>query len=127
MKQKRSAILKQRDQRLGHSAENIAAWALRLKGFRIVARRWSGRHGEIDLIAKRKDLIIFVEVKARRDELAAWAAIGSTKRSRMTSAIGQWVGQHVPPGRFSYRVDAMLVLPWRWPRHVQNIMELGAL
>jgi putative endonuclease len=51
--------------RLGLSAETRAAALLLAKGFRIVARRWRSPVGEIDLVARRGRLLVFVEVKAR--------------------------------------------------------------
>lgn len=51
--------------RRGHSAERLAALALMLKGYRIIGRRYRTKLGEIDLIARRKDVVLIVEVKAR--------------------------------------------------------------
>src|SRR6476646_8501588 len=50
---------------LGISAESRAAALLIAKGFRILARRWKSPAGEIDIIARRRQLLVFVEVKAR--------------------------------------------------------------
>ena len=52
-----------RADRRGHFAELIACWWLRLAGYQIVARRWRAVTGEIDLIAKRRRLLVFVEIK----------------------------------------------------------------
>lgn len=49
-------------------AEDLAAWFLRLKGYRIVKRNWRTRHGEIDLIVEKGQTLVFVEVKARRNQ-----------------------------------------------------------
>jgi putative endonuclease len=51
--------------RTGISAESRAAVFLVAKGFRILARRWRCGLGEIDIIARRRGLLVFVEVKAR--------------------------------------------------------------
>ena len=60
--------------RLGISAESRAAAFLIAKGFRILARRWRSPVGEIDIIARRRQLLVFVEVKARAKlEDAAWS------------------------------------------------------
>ena len=56
-----------RTDRRGHFSERIACWWLRLIGCQIVARRWRAVTGEIDLIAKRRRLLVFVEVKYRFD------------------------------------------------------------
>src|ERR1700738_239443 len=60
--------------RTGISAESRAAIFLIAKGFRIVARRWKCPLGEIDIIARRRALLVFVEVKGRPTlEEAAWS------------------------------------------------------
>ena len=53
--------------RTGLSAESRAAMLLVAKGFRIIARRWRSPVGEIDIVARRRSLLVFVEVKARND------------------------------------------------------------
>src|SRR6202161_400807 len=53
--------------RLGISAESRAAAFLIAKGFRILARRWKSPVGEIDIIARRRQLMIFVAEKAREE------------------------------------------------------------
>ena len=59
----------------GRWAESLAAWSLRLRGYRIVARRFRTPLGEIDLIAQRGRLVAFVEVKARTDLEQALVAL----------------------------------------------------
>src|SRR4249919_1918115 len=51
--------------RVGISAESRAAAFLMAKGFRILARRWRSALGEIDIVARRRHLLVFAEVKAR--------------------------------------------------------------
>ena len=72
--------------RRGHRGEWLAALALMLKGYRILARRHRTKLGEIDLIARRGDLVLFVEVKARRTLMEAMEAIahdvGTAQRGR---------------------------------------------
>ena len=62
----RPSASRQKAYRRGHHGEWLAAAALMLKGYRILARRHRTRFGEIDLIARRGDLVLIVEVKARR-------------------------------------------------------------
>jgi putative endonuclease len=124
----RSAKAKLRDQSFGLRAETIAAWLLRCKGFRILAWRWKGGGGEIDLIARRGALIIFVEVKARPSLDQAMLALDQAKLRRMSAAARAWLGRHGPTRPASYRADAVLVAPYRWPRHIAGIgvLELFA-
>src|ERR1700693_211747 len=51
--------------RLGLSAESRAAMVLIAKAYRIVARRWKTPFGEIDIVARRRRALVFVEVQAR--------------------------------------------------------------
>jgi putative endonuclease len=123
MTAKRSVAQKSRDQWFGHFAESWAAWHLRLKGYRIIAMRWRAKRGEIDVIARRGDLIVFVEVKARQREADALSAISVSKREKLARAARQWMSTHAQPDH-SYRIDAVLIRPFRWPRHIENLFEL---
>src|ERR1041384_6684797 len=76
---------------LGLSAESRAAAFLIAKGYRIVARRWRSPVGEIDIVARRRNMLIFVEVKAReRLDDAAEAVIGRQQR-RIIAAAEAWL------------------------------------
>lgn len=103
--------------RLGLSAENRAAWMLRLKLHRILARRWRCRLGEIDLVARRGRTLVFVEVKARADEGVAIDAVGPRSRARILAAADLWVAAHPFYAAFDRRFDVVVVLPGRWPIH----------
>ena len=70
-------------ERFGHLAEHAAAWLLRFKGYRIIARRERTPHGEIDLIAARGRVIAFVEVKARSSHDEALEAITPRQAKRI--------------------------------------------
>ena len=72
--------------RLGDRGERLAARYLRRQGFRILARQWSSRSGEIDLIAADGDCIVFVEVKTRRDDTAGnpVEAVTVKKQAKLT-------------------------------------------
>lgn len=51
---------------IGRLAEDLAAEELQKKGFKILQRNFSNRFGEIDIIAQDKDILVFVEVKAKK-------------------------------------------------------------
>jgi len=107
--------------RRGHSSEWVAAAALMLKGFRIVARRYRTKLGEIDLIARRGDLVLIVEVKARKTLTGAMEAIAHQSERRIEGAADLWLARQPDYARLSVRFDMVAVLPWRWPVHVENV------
>lgn len=110
--------------RFGLRAETWATWLLRLKGYRILARRYRRAGGEIDIIARQRGIVAFVEVKARDDMESALSAITKLKRRRMSRAARAWVGQNQWAMQATLRADAIFVAPGHWPRHEPNAFEL---
>ncbi len=108
---------RRRAYRRGFIAEHLAALALRLKGYRIVARRFRTKAGEIDLIARKGDLVALVEVKARSSEAAAVDAVTAQAARRIAAAGDIWLARQRDHARLSIRRDIVAVLPLRWPRH----------
>ncbi|APH70975.1 YraN family protein [Aquibium oceanicum] len=109
--------------RKGHWSERAAAVALMVKGYRIVARRHRTKLGEIDLIARKGDLVAIVEVKARRTLAEAMEAIGGQSERRIEAAADLWLARQPDYVRLSVRFDMVAVLPWRWPVHVENAFQ----
>ena len=70
-----------------------------LKGFRIVARRYRTKLGEIDLIARRGDLVLIVEVKARKTLIEAMEAIAHESERRIEGAADLWLARQNDYGR----------------------------
>lgn len=116
---------KLRAYRRGHRGEWLAALALMAKGYRIVARNYRTKLGEIDLIARRGDLIAIVEVKARPTLAEAMDAIGCQSAHRIEGAADMWLSRQTDFARLSVRFDLVAVLPRRWPKHVENIFQGG--
>lgn len=117
----RPAASRQKAYRRGHRGEWLAAAALMLKGYRILARRYRTKLGEIDLIARRGNLVLFVEVKARRTLIEAMEAIAHESERRIEGAADLWLMRQRDYGKLSMRFDMVAVLPWRWPVHVENV------
>jgi len=109
--------------RRGHRGEWLAAVALVLKGYRIVARRHRTRLGEIDIIARRGRLVLIVEVKVRATLIEAMEAIGGASERRIEAAADLWLSRQPDFGRLSVRFDMVAVLPGRWPVHVPDIFQ----
>jgi putative endonuclease len=104
----------------GHFAEWLAALALVVKGYRIQAMRYRTKSGEIDLIARRGDLVAIVEVKARPTLAQALDAVSATAERRIESAADLWLSRQRDYHRMSIRFDIVAVLPRRWPVHVED-------
>ncbi len=102
----------------GISAESRAAAYLIAKGYRILARRFRTPHGEIDIVARRRGLIAFVEVKARASLDEAAYAVTPRQQQRIVNAAQGWLVAHPEHAEFELRFDAMLIAPKRLPRHV---------
>ncbi|MEC9462554.1 MAG: YraN family protein [Pseudomonadota bacterium] len=109
-----------RAERLGRWSEYRAALALLIKGYRIVALRYKTKAGEVDIIARRGDLVIFVEVKARKDLRAGVDAVSYTAERRIENAADHWLRRQSDATRLSLRHDIIVVRPWRWPTHFEG-------
>ncbi|MFO1069172.1 MAG: YraN family protein [Geminicoccaceae bacterium] len=115
---------RQGHERAGRLAEAAAAWLLRLKGFRILARRYATPLGEIDLVARRRGLVVFVEVKRRADLAAASEAILPRQRQRIARAAELFLQRHAAARGAGCRFDVIAVAPWRWPLHLEDAWRL---
>ncbi len=111
---------RRRAYRLGLRAETAASLCLMLKGYRVLARRYRTPAGEIDLIAKRGNLIAFVEVKARRSVAEAVEALTPRAEQRIATAADLWLARHPAATGLMMRFDLVLVVPWRLPVHMQD-------
>jgi putative endonuclease len=93
----------------GAAAETLAAEFLVKRGVEIIARNFRCRGGEIDLIARDRDMLVFVEVRLRSNAAfgGAAASITATKRRRLARAAGYYLATlgREPPCRF----DAILL------------------
>ncbi len=109
--------------RVGISAESRAAAWLIAHGFRILARRCKSPLGEIDIIAARRHLLIFVEVKARASLDEAAEAVTPRQKQRIVAAAEIWLGANPKPAIRDIPFDAILVAPGKLPRHIPAAFE----
>jgi putative endonuclease len=106
--------------RRGVLAETIAALLLRLKGHRIIARRYKTPVGEIDLVALKGRRLAFIEVKRRKTkEDAAWT-LPAKQRRRIVRAAQYWLVGHPDFAGHDIAFDVVLAAPWAWPRYIEN-------
>jgi putative endonuclease len=111
--------------RIGRAAETKAAWWLRLKGWRILERRFRTPVGEIDLVVRRGDVVAFVEVKARATHDAGMEAVRAKQKRRWRRAADVWLLRHPTHQDLTLRFDLVVIVPWRLPLHVQNVTDIG--
>jgi putative endonuclease len=115
-------VNRQAAEQRGRTAETIACWFLRLHGWHILARRARVRGGEVDVVARRRKIVAFVEVKARATEEAAAMAIDPWRLRRVVVAAERLAPRYMRAGD-DVRIDAIFIIPFRWPRHLANIWQ----
>jgi putative endonuclease len=104
--------------RAGLSAEARATAWLMAKGYRILAKRFRSPYGEIDIVARRRNLLAFVEVKARASLDDAAYAVTPRQQLRIIDAAQAWLMTHPEHADFDLRFDVILIAPRRLPRHL---------
>ncbi|AXJ94735.1 MULTISPECIES: YraN family protein [unclassified Sphingomonas] len=103
----------------GRRGERLAAWWLRLKGWRILDRRVRTAAGEVDLVARKGDLVAFVEVKMRSRAAELDMAIDERRLARVAAAAELLMPRYAAAGE-DIRVDVILLAPGTRPRHIEN-------
>jgi putative endonuclease len=106
----------------GRSAETLACWFLRLHGWRILARRARVPGGEVDIVARRRRTLAFIEVKARSTEAAAAMSLDQYRLRRVAVAAERLAPRYLRDGD-ELRIDALFLVPKRWPRHLANVWQ----
>lgn len=118
--QNRTRKQRQKAWKWGALTEDLTALAYRLMGYRILARRFKTSVGELDIVARRRRTLVFVEVKFRTDR-AAWAdAIPEPQRSRISSAAQAFVATNPHYLFDDQRIDVVLIAAGTLPRRVKN-------
>ena len=112
----------------GHFAEKIACLYLMLKGYWPVRLNFTvGRGtgaGEVDLIMRRAKTLIFVEVKYRSTLIRAMEAISIENQVRVARSSAAFLQQNPCYRNDNIRYDAVLLAPYRWPRHLPDAWRL---
>jgi len=113
-----SRVARRQAFRRGLSAELLCLWHLRLRGYRILARRFRVPSGEIDLIARRGAVLAAIEVKARDSLATASESLTLRQRRRIARALEHFLVQRPDLAGLAFRFDVMLVSPRRLPQHL---------
>ncbi|MEQ1931787.1 MAG: YraN family protein [Parvularculaceae bacterium] len=111
-------------ERQGRRAERLAAFYLQLKGYRLLARRFKAAGGEIDLAARRGDVLVFAEVKARADLDAGVLAVTPSSRRRVEAAGRAFIASRPHLAPLGVRYDIMAVSGVRI-RHLRDAWREG--
>ena len=104
----------------GRWAESWAAFVLQLKGYAILGRRVQTPLGEIDLIARRGDVLAFIEVKMRQQTSDSADLLRPRQMARIVRAATGWTARRDWTQHFTWRYDLIVVTKWRWPKHVRD-------
>lgn len=115
-------MTKRQAEKRGRAAETLACWFLRLHGWRILARRMRVVGGEVDIIARRGRTLAFVEVKARASAEEAAFALDRYRLRRVAVAAERLSLRYMRAGD-DVRIDAMFIVPGRWPRHLADVWQ----
>jgi putative endonuclease len=100
-----------RRQRVGQAAEDIAADFLQANGLEILERNYRRRLGELDLIARERDVLVIAEVRTRASNAygGAAASVGIGKQRRLIRAASQLLQQRKDLARMRVRFDVIVV------------------
>jgi putative endonuclease len=107
--------------RRGRIAEHLCRWHLRLHGWRILACDWRCPSGEIDILARRRDVLAVIEVKSRPDFATGAAALLPRQRRRIARATQAFLLMRPDLAAMTVRFDVMVVEPRRLPRHLPGV------
>lgn len=115
-------------EKAGRLAETYAAQYLRLKGYKILERRFKTAEGEIDIIARHDDCIIMIEVKQRQSRLDAHESITYVAQRRIDAAADIYLGRNKAAQTTGVRFDAVFLIgtsPFNWK--VEHIIDAWRL
>jgi len=117
----RDGASRRKAERAGRRGEQLAAWYLRLKGYRILGRNMRTPLGEIDLVIRRGSTLVFVEVKRRRGTIDPRAVVGARQRDRVSRAAGYLLSNgRLGADAQSFRFDVIVLTSGKWPIHLQD-------
>lgn len=107
-------------ERRGHFAESVALWYLRCKGYRLLEQRYKTPVGEVDLVMRRGQTTVFIEVKARVTVDAAMLAVTPHQSRRISAAANYYTSRNAKAATGFCRFDIVAVPSYLWPTHIEN-------
>jgi putative endonuclease len=97
---------------LGRAGEQLACDLYRKLGFEVVDRNWRCPAGEVDLIVRRADVVVFCEVKTRSNDRYGLPAeaVGAIKQARLRRLAGAWLDHRAAPPVARVRFDVVSII-----------------
>ena len=108
----------------GRRAVTAALWWLRAKGYRLVVRNYKCPLGEIDMIARKGHLLVFVEVKYRPDKARSQAAVSTHQWQRIARAAQYFAAHHRAFQTHKWGFDMVACAPRQWPHHIADCWRM---
>ncbi len=105
----------------GYLGELIAMALLIIKGYSIIKSRYKNKCGEIDIIARKKNTLVFVEVKSRKNAEKCYISITSQQMRRIHNASKVFVKLNSQYSECDYRYDVIFTPDWSMPIHIENV------
>ncbi len=115
-------MFKTNSYKLGIAAEKLVADQFQSLGFSLIAKRYKTKYGEIDLIVSRKNLLIFVEVKARSKVTPIETLISQRQIDRNYSAAEFFLAEFPHYSSYSCRFDLVVLYRDKISQHIVNII-----
>ena len=98
--------------------EYLAISFLLLRGYKILKKRYRNYFGEIDLIAKKHDLLLIIEVKARGTVTVIEEVLSNQQQIRIKKAAEYFVAKNKEYQSLGIRFDLIIIEPFKWPVHL---------
>ena len=114
----------------GKKAEDAACRYLKRHGYEILDRNRRLARGELDVVAVKEELLVFVEVKAHKQRESSLLAMNPVKCERFISAAKTWLGLHEVYANFQCRFDLIIIKPRKISllpseiEHMQDVIRL---
>ncbi len=115
--------IKKRHYYFGIIAELVAATILIIKGYSILKRRYKSKFGEIDIIAKKSNMILVVEVKARSSKIIAEEVLNKNQICRIKNAAQFFISQNKNFQNCDVRFDFIEINKFLFPKHYTNFIS----
>ena len=113
--------MKKAKKQFGQKSEALAVTFLENKGYAIITTNWHCALGELDIVAQKDGVLVFVEVRARHSHTTetAFASIDNAKRKKLYSTVMTYLAQHALDD-VAWRIDVIAIAV---PRDGRPIIE----